>query len=124
VLGAGGTAWAHAATCSSTDDEVSEISPEPAREQRLSLRRLRAPSGVGDDNGESEPECEDADDRPESTSEKSELSWLAAGEDGAGISSDSRSASDSSVGGGSASEDGKKLRNRCSAWYFGISTYS
>lgn len=82
----------------------------------LSLRRL--PGGVGDDNGETEPEREDTDDRPESASEKSELSWLVAGEEGAGISSDSKSASESGVGGGSASAEGKKLRNRFSAWYF------
>lgn len=87
----------------------------PAREQMLSLRRL--PGGVGDDNGESEPEREDADDRPVSASEKSELSWLVAGDEGAGISSDSIS-SESGVGEGSASADGKKLRNRFSAWYF------
>jgi hypothetical protein len=43
-----------------------------AREQTLSLRRLVG--GVGDDGGESEPEREDRDDRPESGSEKSELS--------------------------------------------------
>jgi hypothetical protein len=70
---------------------------------------------VGDDNGESELEHEDADDRLESASEKSELSWPAAGKDVADISSHSRSASESSVGGGSASEDGKKLWNRYSA---------
>ena len=81
----------------------------------LSLRRL--PGGVGDDNGESEPEREDTDDRP-ATASKSELSWLVAGDEGAGISSDSNSASESGVGEGSASADGKKLRNRFSAWYF------
>ncbi|KAI0279399.1 hypothetical protein BC826DRAFT_975919 [Russula brevipes] len=57
---------------------------------------------VGNDNGEREPECEDADDRLESASEKSELSWPAAGEDVTDISSNSISASESSVGGGSA----------------------
>jgi len=81
----------------------------------LSLRRL--PGGVGDDNGESEPEREDTDDRPE-TASKSELSWLVAGDEGAGISSDYNSASASGVGEGSASADGKKLRNKFSAWYF------
>ncbi|KAI0293476.1 hypothetical protein BC826DRAFT_969205 [Russula brevipes] len=95
----GGTAWAHAGTSSSIDDEISEISLKPACEQRLSLRWLQVPGGVGDDSGESEPEREDADDRPESASEKSELSWLAACEDSAGISCDYRSASESSVGG-------------------------
>lgn len=87
----------------------------PAREHMLSLRRL--PVGVGDDNGESEPEREDTDDMPESASEKSELSWLFAGDEGAGISSGSIS-SESGVGEGSASAEGKKLRNRFSAWYF------
>ena len=71
---------------------------------------------VGDDNGESELEYEDADNRLESASEKSKLSWPAAGEDVADTSSDSRSASESSVGGRSASEDGKKLQNRYSAY--------
>ena len=75
---------------------------------------LHGGGGVGDDNGESEPEREDAVDRPVSASEKSELSWLVAGDEGAGISSDSIS-SESGVGEGSASADGKKLRNRFSA---------
>jgi hypothetical protein len=89
------------------------------------LRQLLVPGGwwlvVGDNNGESEPEHEDADDRLESASEKSELSWPAAGEDVADISSDSRLASKSSISGRSASEDGKKLWNRYSAC---ISTHS
>jgi hypothetical protein len=69
----GGAAWAHAA---STADAISEVSASllaPARELTLSLR-LRLPPGVGEESGEREPEREDADDRPESASEKSELS--------------------------------------------------
>lgn len=71
----GGTTWAHAATCSSTADGISDVSLLVAlREQMLSLRRLLLPVGVGEDNGDREPDREDAVDRPESASEKSELS--------------------------------------------------